>query len=218
MLISKGKKIFHIDFAEKKVSTSYVFSPYLISELVDKIESREIKLKLFQVFYQSLMLRKLVSYSVRIVNITTNEIDEMERIGKSLFKACCLFDARVSPSMWVFSNVAAAHCKDLYNKVGMGLGLNTMEGREQKHQLIDKYAQNTTYQDRWKSIFRHEFIQLIYLRENGFDSRKYVSRPMKYVPEIPEGHCPNCCSFKLENGKCVLCDSPYFIEIVSKVV
>ena len=100
----------------------------------------------------------------------------------------------------------------------MGLRLNAMEGREQKHQLIDKYAQNTTYQDRWKSIFRHEFIQLIYLRENGLDSRKYVSRPMKYVPEILEGHCSNCCSFKLENGKCVLCDSPYFIEIVSKVV
>ena len=45
-----------------------------------------------------------------------------------------------------------------------------MEGRERKHQIIKKYS-NT--KDRWPHIFRHEFIQLVYLCEHGFDLNRY---------------------------------------------
>ena len=61
----------------------------------------------------------------------------------------------------------------MYN---MGLGWNTMEGREKKHQMIAKYAGNTTYQNRWPLNFRHEYMQLIYLRENGYDNVKYIKK------------------------------------------
>ena len=138
----------------------------LIGELSSKIQSQEDRLCLFQIFYQSLILHKLVSYSVRIENITANEILEM-----ALFKSCCLYDTHVSPSMWVFCNIAPSHCKQLFATLGVGLDIDTMEGREQKHQMVDKYSQNSTFQERWKFIFRHEFTQLIYLREHGFDNK-----------------------------------------------
>ena len=46
-----------------------------------------------------------------------------------------------------------------------------MEGRERKHQIIKKYSDNT--KDRWPHIFRHEFKQLVYLCEHGFDLNRY---------------------------------------------
>ena len=62
-----------------------------------------------------------------------------------------------------------------------GLGCNTMEGREQKHQILVKNAENTTCQNMWPMIFRHKYIQLIYLRANGYDNCKYIKR-MQNVP------------------------------------
>ena len=96
------------------------------------------------------------------------------------------------------------HCQELLKRFDLGLGINSMEGREQKHQQISKYSNNTTVQERWSYIFRHEFIQLIYLRDNGFDMFCYRKRHVKYVPAILEGHCK--CSLKLINSKCELCD------------
>ena len=85
--------------------------------------------------------------------------------GRRLFVCCSLYDVSVSPSLWCFSIVAPHHAKHLFHKFGFGLGINTMEGREQKHHQITKYSKNTTYQNRWADIFCHEYMQLIYLRE-----------------------------------------------------
>ena len=175
-----------------------------MKELLPKIKPNDKKEKLLQIFFQSILLRKLVSFSVRIENITVQDIEEMKKVGRLLFQSCCLFDERITPSMWVFCNVAPNHCSDLYNSVGFGLGVNSMEGREQKHQSIEKYSRNSTYQNRWPSIFRHEFVQLVFLRENGFDKKKYNTNSVNYVPVVLDGHCLNC-ALGLENGKCVLC-------------
>ena len=121
----------------------------------------------------------------------------------------------VSPSMWCFSQVAPHHCSRLLNDFNLGLGINSMEGREQKHQKISMYAENTTVQKRWEYIFRHEFIQLVYLRENGFDTVRYRKRCVRYVPELLDGHCQ--CSLKLKNLKCELCDSAEMSIVASAV-
>ena len=64
-----------------------------------------------------------------------------------------------------------------------------MEGREQKHQMIKRYAHKALYQDRWNYIFRHEYIQLIFLREKGFDQVRYCSKRNLYIPAVEEGKC-----------------------------
>lgn len=87
-----------------------------------------------------------------------------------------------------------------------------MEGREQKYQRIAKYADNTTYQNCWPLIFRHEFIQLIHLRENGYDKINYISKRAPYVPEKRDDHCEQCI-LKLELEKCPVCDSKYMKKI-----
>ena len=51
-----------------------------------------------------------------------------------------------------------------------------MEGREQKHQKNSKYAENTTEQNRWPLIFRHEFILLIHLNREQTPEPNLISR------------------------------------------
>ena len=112
--------------------------------------------------------------------------------GKKLFKTCCRSGTSVSPSLWVLCNIAPHHAKEAFLLYGLGLGINSMEAREQKHQKIKKYAENTTFQNKWPMIFRHEFLQEIFLRERGFDDLRYAKRQNKYMPDIQEDSCVTC--------------------------
>jgi len=137
--------------------------------------------------------------------------------GSILFKASCLFDQSVYPSLWTVCNSAPVHAKVCYNAYSFGFGCNTMEGRVQKHQAISKYAHNTTYQHRWPLIFRHEYIHLVYLRENGFDHVKYNKKHIPYILDVDRKiHCMHCC-LELKIGNCELYSS-VFMEKVKKVI
>ena len=203
------------DFVARKIITIYITNfPSLFSMLSSRITNQS---KLMQVFVQSIYFQQLVSYSVRITDICPEDIQKMKIVADNLFKACALFDARIIPSLWCFTNAGPCHASYLFHKLQLGLGINTMEGREQKHQMIGKYALNSTYQNRWEYIFRHEYIQLIYLRENGFDNARYRKRKTKYIPDMPEtGHCISC-TLKLAEDCCVLCDSVEFKKVKNVV-
>ena len=41
-------------------------------------------------------------------------------------------------------------------------------------------------------IFRHEYLQLIYLRENGFDEITYKRKAKRYLPELTPNNCESC--------------------------
>ena len=70
-----------------------------------------------------------------------------------------------------------------------------------KASKISKYAENTTIQNRWPMIFRHEYIQLVYLRENGYDNINYKKKSTNYIPMFRESACSYChLEFKSENS------------------
>ena len=186
--------------------------PILLSELKNWVKDDQSHKDLYNIFYQKILLRKLVSYSVRITGISLEDASTMKKIGRSLFKACCLGSLSITPSMWTFTNAAPVHCEQMLKRLGLGLGANTMEGREQKHQSIKKYARKTKPQDKWASIFRHEFTQGIYLPENGFDKVKFKNKSKQYIPQARDGHCQECCLL-LSDGVCQWCDSPTIVKL-----
>lgn len=181
----------------------------LESELIDN----QLRLRLVQINFQSVLIRRVLSIFVRITGIGESEVCEMAKDAKLLFKLSCLCDQSISPSLWTFCNAAPVHTKICLSKYGMGLGCNSMEGREQKHQMISRYAENTTFQNRWPLIFRHEFIQLIHLRENGFDKVNYITRSKPYVPDVSDNKCKNCRMQFSSNKICKLCDSVFQTKI-----
>ena len=162
--------------------------PLLISMLFDNILIEKWRIRLIVIFILSIDLRKLISYTVRVKDIIMEDVIKMELVAKKMFKLCCLHDKSMSPSLWTLCVITPVHTKSIFTKLGLGLGLNSMEGREQKHQKIYKYMQNSTVLERWQFVFRHEFISCVYLRENGFDQRRYNKRIIPYVPSQQNGY------------------------------
>ena len=114
----------------------------LISKFTLLVHDANVKKHFLQYFYQLLHIRKLISYSVRVTDFNQSD----------LFEASCLSGTSVSPSLWVVCNIAPFHAKETLSLYGLSLGINYMEAREQKHQKIRKYAENTTYQNNGRDI------------------------------------------------------------------
>ena len=64
-------------------------------------------------------------------------------------------------------------------------------------------------------IFRHEFIHLVYLRENNFDTLKYIKKGRQYLPDDDELNCKNCGLVLNYNHKCDICHSADMIKVNS---
>ena len=182
--------------------------------LIDKWHNR-----LMVIFILSTYLRKLISYTVRVKDIILEDVIEMELVAKKMFKLCCLHENSVSPSLWTLCVITPVHTKCIFMKFGLGLDVNSMEGRDQKHQKIYKYMQNSTLLERWQFVFRHEFISCVYLKEKGFDQKRYNKRIIPYVPSQKNGYCS--CGLLFGHGSlqdvCDLCDSREFDFILNSL-
>ena len=187
-----------------KESLAYHF-PALVCLMTENITDDIGKRKVMIVHEQSILLRRLISYSVRIENFNAGDLEQMKSCGRLLFYSSVLFNSNLSPSLFALTNCSPFHAKQTLDECNFGLGINSMEGREQKHEQIKKYMNNTTFNCRWPRIFRHAYIQLIYLRENGFDQKMYMRRGVKYNPDVNDRSCLNC-GFNLSNDICPLCD------------
>lgn len=106
---------------------------------------------------------------------------------KSLAEECCRANAMflssaVNPTVWTIGHVLPAHAEEVYNIYKQGLLTVTMEGREAKHVALQRLSVNTTYQQRWQEIFKHEFVMLIWLPEQGYEPCSYAPSKSVYIP------------------------------------
>jgi hypothetical protein len=141
-------------------------------------------------------LREAVSLFSRF-SINDSDIQNLRESAWKYFNALALF-GKVSLTVWHVGFVAPLHTSVIFQKFGYGLGLNGMQGREAKHQRIKSYASFSTKACRWQTVFRHEYVHTIWLKEN--QNRKYPSARKKYDdamfmkngPENDHTICPNC--------------------------
>ena len=161
--------------------------------------------------YLCLCLRNAVSLFSR-VNITDEQIQELKQHCTNLYRGYYLF-LQVNPTIWTLGCVVPVHAQEMKQIYSLGLGLNSMEGREAKHVAISKYCANTAYMHRWEQVFRHEYISLIWLRVHGCTNGMSVTstgnktlfpKPKSYVPKRVLSGDPNICTCGLQ--KQVPCD------------
>lgn len=125
-----------------------------------------------------LCLRDCVSLFSRL-NRSDEQVSELKTLCTNYFRANAIF-FYVNPTVWTIGHLVPAHTKYMKGKYGLGLGLNSMEGREAKHVFISKYSQNTMFHSRWEQIFLHEFVSLLWLRERGYNCSNVNSSTVLY--------------------------------------
>ena len=109
-------------------------------------------------------------------------------------------------------HIVPAHCRQVFEKYEQGLGIVTMEGREAKHIFLKKLSENTRYQNRWMEIFRHEYIMLIWLPQQGSQQPGTKGKNEAYIPSRVFSD-PSYCYCGLlkaspEDDKCIFCGDP----------
>ena len=177
---------------------------YLISAIEELNDSTPARLKLHVLAFTTLSLRNAVSLFNRF-NIEEEQLHELDKACNDFYSCCSLF-LQVNPSVWTLGRVVPVHARDIFNKYGKGLIINSMEGREAKHQAVSRYAQNSTYYNRWHSVFRHEFISLIWLRERGCNLPSTKACNATYIPKRVTGSDYCYCGLMFTEGVCRYCN------------
>ena len=105
--------------------------------LIDLLEENSLGMQSKQLHihaYLCLCLRNAVSLFSHI-NISDEEVSRLEQHCCSFVRGYSPFFC-VNPTVWILGHVVPLHTKEMKGKYGMGLGLNSMEGREAKHIAI----------------------------------------------------------------------------------
>ena len=116
----------------------------------------------------------------------------------------------VSPTTWTIGHAVPFHTRQIYIEFGLGLGLNTMQGREAKHQAISKYCYNAMSSDRWDMVFRHEYVSMLWLPKHDPSSYKYGATKYIWNPASLEDPTSCSCGQPKNEGanKCWMCECP----------
>ncbi|XP_031550490.1 uncharacterized protein LOC116287922 [Actinia tenebrosa] len=197
-----------------KDSRMFLHNFMFLFEIIEEgSDGQHYQQRLYALVLICLCLRDAVSLFCR-TDITGDQVSKLKDLCSIYYRAYYVFYS-VNPTVWTLGHVVASHTEDMLMKYGVGLALNSMEGREAKHISIAKFSQNTFFQNRWQQIFRHEYVSLIWLRERGFNLSSNYQSKLSYIPKraaLPSFF--NCGFSKEENDeKCRFCCHPLMDKV-----
>lgn len=162
-----------------------------------------------------LTLRDCISIFSRI-QVNEEQVSRLEKLSRTFFRIHQLVFS-FHPSVWTLGFIVPHHTRDMKEKYGLGLGLNSMEGREAKHRSISRYAVNTNFQSRWHQVFMHEYISLVWLRERGHNqTTDTTAASLPYIPNRTSQPEFCYCGFgkKPEDVQCKYCLHPMRSQLI----
>ena len=134
------------------------------------------------------------------VDVSKQQVEDLEGLCQKYFTATRLLLDGVNPTIWTLGYAIPYHTSQLFETLGFGLGLNSIQGREAKHVKLAKYVENTCNVKksmRWWIVFRHDFVCLIWLREMDPYSVIYHQEKKKdtdgYIPKRVTDHNERFC-------------------------
>jgi len=163
------------------------------------------ELVLHALAYAGVKLRDATSLFSRVTNIDQSDINKLKDDCYKYFSVVKVF-FHVTLSVWTVGYCVPLHTQQLFDQFGCGLGLNTMQGREAKHQQIKEYAEHSTHNNRWEKVFQHEYMQLVWLRRQNPFSDCYKKGKESYIP-VRILNNPDVCYCGLSKVDCVFCES-----------
>lgn len=192
---------------------------YLIHSLAMPNESEKNQLRLVTLSFCCLKLRDAVSLFSRIIVADASVITELKKCCLQFFNVVSLMLANVTPTVWTVGYAIPRHFEMIHEKYGVGLGINSMQGREAKHVCLQQYARHSNLSQRWNNVLKHDFISSVWLRK--LDPFHFVYNKCKdaYVPHIIHQSCFCYCGFGKADTEveCIYCSSAMFkaIEVLA---
>lgn len=137
---------------------------YLLTAISRDDDSPSDNLRMVVLAFVGLQLRNATSRFSRIL-IDEDVLHELQECCKKYFNACAILLGKITPTVWTIGYAIPYHAELLFRQLGIGLGINTMQGQEAKHVRISDYAKHSTRKTRWKLVMRHDSISNVWLRK-----------------------------------------------------
>lgn len=174
------------------------------------------RLQLCAFAFVGVQLRDCISKYSRIT-VDETVVGELSESCRKYFNGCALFLNNVTPTVWTIGHAVPYHTRLLFRKFGLGLGVNTMQGREAKHVRISQYSKHATLSTRWRLVMRHDYITAVWLRKLEPFKSTYRKCTDVYIPKSIE--LPQFCHCGLEKPvsltKCNFCSSQLYQSIAA---
>jgi len=181
--VSKTSEEFSFRFRGKENLSYFKHFPRLCLMMITNLTNNHVK---EQVFYCSILLRKIVSYTARIEDFNFEMLKQMAQNCVILFKCCCLFFEKLlaqACGLCVKSHrpMLRRHTRNTGSASDVtrrkGVNKNTRSLVNMQKILLTKTA-DVIY-----------FVMNTYLRENGFDKKRYFKTTNRYIPEWDDTRC-----------------------------
>lgn len=191
----------------------------VVESVISPNDTEAQNVKLYALAFSGLKLRNACSLMNRVTDIDQKGIDYLEKSCQEYFLSSSLFSTNVTLSMWTVGFCVPYHSRFLFSAFGSGLGINTMQGREAKHQKLAHYAEFSLPNERWEKVFLHEHMSLIWLRQQNPHLVKYSKSKLQYIPKRCYTREFCFCGFPKQPNEtgCKYCRSPLMAEIVACV-
>ena len=110
----------------------------LIKWLSNESDSRKEHQTVLMLAYLGVRQEDCVSLFNRF-DITLDQISQLSVACCEYFNVNAMFmQTSVNPTVWTLGHMVPAHCSQVFEKYGQGLGMVTMEEREAKHIFLKK--------------------------------------------------------------------------------
>ena len=128
------------------------------------------------------------------------------------FNACVLLLKSITPTLWTVGYAIPRHLQILFDRYGMGLGLNSMQGREAKHVRLSQFAKHSTKSTRWSMVLRHDYISNVWVRKHEPARLLYTKYKAHYIPNEAELETFCYCGFPVKEDidSCSICSSSIY--------
>ena len=125
---------------------------YLIHSLAMPNESEKNQLRLVTLSFCCLKLHDAVSLFSRIIVADASVITDLKKCCLQFFNVVSLMLDNVTPTVWTVGYAIPRHFEMIHEKYGLGLGINSMQGREAKHVCLQQYARHSNLSRRWNNV------------------------------------------------------------------
>ena len=106
--------------------------------------SKKSVIKLHSLVFVSVKLRDAIALYSR-VEISAEHLNNLQILCQQFFNVFYLSLVGINPTIWTVDVAIPYHTSQLKEKLGYGLGVDSMQGREVKHIKLARYVQNTCH-------------------------------------------------------------------------